>query len=174
MNIIETLQNLMNDSGFVSFFADGGWKNLVMIAVSCLLLYLGIKKQFEPLLLVGIAFGCLLVNVSNFFVDGVSSSNALYHPELWNAFLEEGGEYYHSYGHIMANGGLLDILYIGVKSGLYPSLIFLGIGATCCWVRLHRWAYSWHSSVQSAWALTATRLHPLVLSAVQTARQRSS
>ena len=129
MNMLETLQNLLNDSGFVSFFADGGWKNLVMIAVSCLLLYLGIKKQFEPLLLVGIAFGCLLVNVSNFFVDGASSSNALYHPELWNAFLEEGGEYYHSYGHIMANGGLLDILYIGVKSGLYPSLIFLGIGA---------------------------------------------
>ena len=129
MNMLETLQNLLNDSGFVSFFADGGWKNLVMIAVSCLLLYLGIKKQFEPLLLVGIAFGCLLVNVSNFFVDGASSANALYHPELWNAFLEEGGEYYHSYGHIMANGGLLDILYIGVKSGLYPSLIFLGIGA---------------------------------------------
>lgn len=126
MNMLETLQNLLNDSGFVSFFADGGWKNLVMIAVSCLLLYLGIKKQFEPLLLVGIAFGCLLVNVSNFFVDGASSANALYHPELWNAFLEEGGEYYHSYGHIMANGGLLDILYIGVKSGLYPSLIFLG------------------------------------------------
>ena len=113
MNMLETLQNLLNDSGFVSFFADGGWKNLVMIAVSCLLLYLGIKKQFEPLLLVGIAFGCLLVNVSNFFVDGASSANALYH----------------SYGHIMANGGLLDILYIGVKSGLYPSLIFLGIGA---------------------------------------------
>ena len=54
MNMLETLQNLLNDSGFVSFFADGGWKNLVMIAVSCLLLYLGIKKQFEPLLLVGI------------------------------------------------------------------------------------------------------------------------
>lgn len=52
MNMLETLQNLLNDSGFVSFFADGGWKNLVMIAVSCLLLYLGIKKQFEPLLLV--------------------------------------------------------------------------------------------------------------------------
>ena len=80
MNMLETLQNLLNDSGFVSFFADGGWKNLVMIAVSCLLLYLGIKKQFEPLLLVGIAFGCLLVNVSNFFIDGASSSNALYHP----------------------------------------------------------------------------------------------
>ena len=86
-------------------------------------------KKFEPLLLVGIAFGCLLVNVSNFFVDGASSANALYHPELWSAFLDESSQYYHSYGHIMANGGLLDILYIGVKTGLYPSLIFLGIGA---------------------------------------------
>ena len=186
MNMLETLQNLLNDSGFVSFFADGGWKNLVMIAVSCLLLYLGIKKQFEPLLLVGIAFGCLLVNVSNFFVDGASSSNALYHPELWNAFLEEGGEYYHSYGHIMANGGLLDILYIGVKSGLYPSLIFLGIGAMTDFgpllsspknlllVQLHRWVFSWRSLVRFAWALTAIRQHPSVSSAVQTARQRSS
>ena len=116
-----------------SFLVNGilsiTWQQAVMLLISFILLYLAIKKQFEPLLLVGIAFGCLLVNVSNFFVDGASSSNALYHPELWSAFLEEGGQYYHSYGHIMANGGPLDILYIGVKSGLYPSLIFLGIGA---------------------------------------------
>lgn len=129
MNILDTLQTLLNESGFASFFVEGGWKNLVMIAISCLLLYLGIVKKFEPLLLVGIAFGCLLVNISNFFVDGVSSANALYHPELWNAFLDETSEYYHSYGHIMSHGGLLDILYIGVKTGLYPSLIFLGVGA---------------------------------------------
>ena len=129
MNILDTLQTLLNESGFAGFFVDGGWKNLVMIAISCVLLYLGIVKKFEPLLLVGIAFGCLLVNISNFFVDGVSSANALYHPELWNAFLDETSEYYHSYGHIMSHGGLLDILYIGVKTGLYPSLIFLGVGA---------------------------------------------
>lgn len=129
MNILDTLQTLLNDSGFTGFFMDGGWKNIVMIAISCVLLYLGIVKKFEPLLLVGIAFGCLLVNISNFFVDGASSANALYHPELWSAFLDESSEYYHSYGHIMANGGLLDILYIGVKTGLYPSLIFLGVGA---------------------------------------------
>jgi len=129
MNILDTLQTLLNESGFVGFFMDGGWKNLVMIAISCVLLYLGIVRKFEPLLLVGIAFGCLLVNISNFFVDGASSANALYHPELWSAFLDESSEYYHSYGHIMSNGGLLDILYIGVKTGLYPSLIFLGVGA---------------------------------------------
>lgn len=129
MDILETLQKLLNDSGFMGFFLDGGWKNLIMIVISCFLLWLGIKKKFEPLLLVGIAFGMLLVNVSNFYVDGVSSANALYHPELWDAFLDENSEFYHSYGHIMSNGGLLDILYIGVKTGLYPSLIFLGVGA---------------------------------------------
>ncbi len=129
MNILETLQTLLEDSGFMGFFLDGGWKNLIMIAIACVLLYLGIVKKFEPLLLVGIAFGCLLVNVSNFFADGASSPDALYHPELWSQFLDETSEYYHSYGNIMANGGLLDILYIGVKTGLYPSLIFLGIGA---------------------------------------------
>ena len=126
MNILETLQRLLMDSGFVGFFMDGGWKNLIMIAVACLLLYLGIVKKFEPLLLVGIAFGCLLVNVSNFFVDGASSANALYHPELWSAFLDESSQYYHSYGHIMANGGLLDILYIGVKTGMVSSFDLFG------------------------------------------------
>ena len=129
MDILETLQKLANESGFMGFFLDGGWKNLIMIGISCFLLWLGIKKKFEPLLLVGIAFGMLLVNVSNFYIDGVSSANPLYHPELWDAFLDKNSEFYHSYGHIMSNGGFLDILYIGVKTGIYPSLIFLGVGA---------------------------------------------
>lgn len=129
MDILETLKTLALDSGFARFFSIDGLKNLAMILISFLLLYFGIKKKFEPLLLVGIAFGCLLVNVSNFFSGGESSAEALYHPELWDAFLDHDSEFYHSYGHIMANGGLLDILYIGVKSGLYPSLIFLGVGA---------------------------------------------
>lgn len=129
MDIIETLKTLGTSSGFAGFFVEEGWKNLVMIIISFVLLYLGIKKKFEPLLLVGIAFGCLLVNVSNFFVGGESSAEALYHPELWDAFLNPDSEFYHSYGHVMSSGGLLDILYIGVKTGLYPSLIFLGVGA---------------------------------------------
>ncbi|MDE6781179.1 MAG: sodium ion-translocating decarboxylase subunit beta, partial [Ruminococcus sp.] len=129
MDILETLKTLAENSGFAGFLSIDGLKNLVMILVSFFLLYLGIKRKFEPLLLVGIAFGCLLVNVSNFFSGGVSSAEALYHPELWDAFLDPNSEFYHSYGHIMADGGLLDILYIGVKSGLYPSLIFLGVGA---------------------------------------------
>lgn len=126
MDILQTLIDLWEGSGFSSFFADGGWKNLIMIGISCVLLYLGIKKKFEPLLLVGIAFGCLLVNLSYF---GPDSTDALYHPDLWTNFLDPESEYYHSYGHILASGGLLDILYIGVKAGIYPSLIFMGVGA---------------------------------------------
>ncbi len=127
MNIIETLKKLLLESGFAGFFQNGGWQNAVMIIIACLLLYLGIKKKFEPLLLVGIAFGCLLVNVSYFV--GLTEADALYHPELWSQFLDANSEYYHSYGHIMAHGGFLDILYIGVKAGIYPSLIFMGVGA---------------------------------------------
>ena len=126
MDILQTLIDLWEGSGFSSFFADGGWKNLIMIGISCVLLYLGIKKKFEPLLLVGIAFGCLLVNLSYF---GPDSTDALYHPDLWTNFLDPNSEHYHSYGHILASGGLLDILYIGVKAGIYPSLIFMGVGA---------------------------------------------
>ena len=116
MDILETLKTLWESSGFHSFLIDGGWKNLIMIAVSCLLLYL-----------VGIAFGCLLVNLS-YFIGG-DTSDALYHVDLWDNFLNPEHADYHSYGAIMAHGGLLDILYIGVKAGIYPSLIFMGVGA---------------------------------------------
>ena len=129
--MLESLAKLVTESGFAGFFSNpDGWKNLVMIAIACVLLYLGIKKQYEPLLMVGIAVGCLLANVSSVFMtaDG-RLPDALYHQELWDAFLTEGSGHYHSYGYIMANGGLIDILYIGVKAGIYPCLIFIGIGA---------------------------------------------
>ncbi len=127
MNILDSLQKLVMESGFASFFiTDGGWKNLIMVLLAFALLYLGIVKKYEPLLLCGIAFGCLLTNLSYFVGQG---ENALYHPELWAAFLDETSPYYHSYGHIMSNAGLLDFFYIGVKAGIYPSLIFLGVGA---------------------------------------------
>lgn len=72
------------ESGFACVFRhpDGGWKNLIMIIIAFVLLYLGIVKKFEPLLLCGIAFGCLLTNLSYFIGMG---ENALYHPELWEA-----------------------------------------------------------------------------------------
>ena len=130
-DILGTLQKLAVESGFAGLIANGGWQNLVMIVIACVLLYLGIVKGFEPLLLVGIAFGCLLANLSYFpgLGEDLNATNALYHPELWEAFLTEGGPYYHSYGHVLSNAGLLDIFYIGVKAGLYPSLIFMGVGA---------------------------------------------
>ena len=123
INIGEILLTLWNDSGFAAIFSGfsvGGWQNLAMLAISCVLLYLAIVKQFEPLLLCGIAFGCLLSNLPG---------GGLYHQELWTAFMDETSEFYHSYGHIMSHGGLIDIFYIGVKTSLYPCLIFMGVGA---------------------------------------------
>ena len=123
INIGEILLTLWNDSGFAAIFSGfgaGGWQNLVMLVISCVLLYLAIVKQFEPLLLTGIAFGCLLSNLPG---------GGLYHQELWTAFMDHSSEFYHSYGHVMSNGGLIDIFYIGVKTSLYPCLIFMGVGA---------------------------------------------
>ena len=127
----DTLYKLAVESGFAGLVVDGGWRNLVMIVIACVLLYLGIVKGFEPLLLVGIAFGCLLANISYFpgLSADLNATNALYHPELWDAFLDPNSPYYHSYGHILTNAGLLDVFYIGVKAGIYPSIIFMGVGA---------------------------------------------
>ena len=130
--ILEKLGKLVTESGFVQIFTSpDGWKALIMIVIACVLLYLGIKKQYEPLLMVGIAVGCLLANVS--VLGGVE--NALYHQELWDRFLNSGAytegyeSYLHKFGPILSEGGLIDILYIGVKAGIYPCLIFIGIGA---------------------------------------------
>ena len=62
MDVLGVFYKLWSESGFSAFFMDGGWKNLIMILIAFVLLYLGIVKKFEPLLLVGIAFGCLLTN----------------------------------------------------------------------------------------------------------------
>ncbi len=115
-SILNVLQEIVETSGFAALVSAGGWKNLIMIALACVLLYLGIGKKFEPLLLVGIAFGMLLTNLPG---------AGLYHPELWDEIIA-GNK---GYGDVLTEGGLLDILYIGVKTGLYPSLIFLGVGA---------------------------------------------
>lgn len=119
MEFLERLIEFLKSTGFYMLFGsfmDGGWKNLVMIALSCFLLWLAIKKKFEPLLLIGIAFGMLLTNL-----PGAD----MYHGDLWTQFMNhEIG-----YGEIMLKGGLLDYLYIGVKTCIYPCLIFIGIGA---------------------------------------------
>ena len=107
-------------SGFGTFFQPAiegvqpaGWTYAVMIALACFLLYLAIKKQFEPLLLLPIAFGMLLTNLPG---------AEMYHSELfagghvhWDIFVDKAG--------------LLDYLYLGVKLGIYPCLIFVGVGA---------------------------------------------
>ncbi len=120
------MADLAAESGFAGFLADGGWKNIIMILISFLFMYLAIAKGFEPLLLLPISFGMLLTNLP--FAE-------MYHPEYWEYLEnipERSGElnsHYIDYGRILQHGGLLDILYMGVKLQIYPPLIFLGIGA---------------------------------------------
>ena len=112
MNIGEILLKLWNESGFAAMDI----RNAIMLVIGCVLLYLAIVKKFEPLLLCGIAFGCILTNLPG---------TGLYHNDLWTAFMnKEIG-----YGEILKNGGLLDYFYIGVKTSIYPCLIFMGVGA---------------------------------------------
>ena len=113
-NALGILTRLWETSGFFMMVSD--WRQLIMIVIALFLLYLGLVKKFEPLLLIGIAFGMLLVNLPG--------SN-MYHPELWDGYIAGTT----TITDIFHEGGLLDILYIGVKSGLYPSLIFMGVGA---------------------------------------------
>ena len=96
------------------------WGQGIMLILSFFLLYLAIVKKYEPLLLLPIAFGMLLTNLP---------AAGMYHAELWTAFLDESSPMYHSYGAILKEAGLLDIMYMGVKMGLYPCLIFMGVGA---------------------------------------------
>ncbi len=114
MDIGQIFVDLVKDSGFAGLFTGMGWQNAVMIVIALVLLFLGIVKKFEPLLLVGIAFGMLLTNLP---LGGV------FHAEMWN---NPDGV---SYSEVLQNGGLIDILYIGVKTGVYPCLIFVGVGA---------------------------------------------
>lgn len=121
INLQNAMLNFWDKMGFVAFFEGEGWKNLVMLCIGCFLLYLAIKKEYEPLLLLPIAFGMILTNLPG---------AGLFHTSMWNEeFLNPESPYYHSYRHVMAEGGLLDVLYIGVKAGIYPCLIFLGVGA---------------------------------------------
>ena len=105
----------LQDTGVYKFFTiDGGWKNLVMIGVACFLCYLAIGKKFEPLLLLPIAIGMLLTNL-----PGAD----IFHEELFAG----GHVHWKEFGEMSV--GLLDVLYLGVKLGVYPCLIFIGVGA---------------------------------------------
>ena len=111
----QTFIDFYQGMGLYKFFDfnNGGWKYLVMLCIAFLLLYLAIVKEFEPLLLLPIAFGMLLTNLPG---------AGMFHEELFS-----GG---HVHWQEFANGaGLLDYLYLGVKLGIYPCLIFIGVGA---------------------------------------------
>lgn len=129
-----TFTGLIESSGFMGLDV----RNVIMILLSFVLFYLAIKKQYEPLLMLPIAFGMLLTNLPN---------TGLYHPELWdpatnpyfaptynaedlnNIFVTFKQETSLDYGRVLHDGGLLDMLYLGVKLQIYPPLIFLGIGS---------------------------------------------
>ncbi len=120
LNILgEGLLNFLEKTGVsVLFGGNGNPLNLVMVAIACVLFYLAIVKQYEPLLLLPIAFGMLLANLPG---------TGVFHPEYFTG--AEAVEKGLDFGKIAKEGGLLDLLYLGVKLGIYPPLIFLGIGA---------------------------------------------
>ena len=110
----EKVSKFLNDTGF-AHLSSGNWLCLVMIVVACVLFYLAIVKKFEPLLLLPIAFGMLLTNLPG---------AGLFHPELFDGGHVHWGDFSNS-----NNVGLLDYLYLGVKLGIYPCIIFIGVGA---------------------------------------------
>lgn len=114
MNILEIFESFWNSTGIAQFFANGGWMNIIMIALGCVLIFLAIKKDFEPYLLIPIAVGMILTNIpgAHIFVK-----EAVIDP-----LTNEVVDYNYS--------GLIGTLYYGVKYEIYPCLIFLGIGAT--------------------------------------------
>ncbi|WP_298035536.1 sodium ion-translocating decarboxylase subunit beta, partial [uncultured Dysosmobacter sp.] len=195
---MEAILNFVNDTGFTLLLQDGGWKNLIMLCIACFLLYLGIGKKFEPLLMVTIAFGMLMTNLPGanmfheiFFAGGhvhwdligggpitaqfLSEMNTLgvsqdvlapyveqlmataqtaFSPEVIETMItdlttsaegamsvfeaqlqallqaEQAAAYYGmTLSNVTVSAGLIDILYLGVKLGIYPCLIFMGVGA---------------------------------------------
>ncbi len=125
-----TVAGLINDSGIYDII-KGNWKSAVMILISFVLLYLAIVKQFEPLLLMPIAFGMLLTNLP---LAGIMDepiyeiiSNPTYHGKAGIPIYN--GDMLVGYQYIKQNGGLLYYLYQGVKLGIFPPLIFMGVGA---------------------------------------------
>ena len=113
--IFTNIAEIFAKSGWAQiFFTEGGWKYAVMLAVACVLLYLAIVKQFEPLLLLPIGFGMLMTNLP---LDGI------FHMDI---FINETNHI--DWALLGSSGGIVDYIYLGVKLGIYPPLIFLGIG----------------------------------------------
>ena len=124
--MLESFANFLQNTGFYALISSGGIdavKTIIMIAIACVLLYLAIVKKFEPLLLLPIAFGMLLSNLPMI----KDSSAIMMHTEFFTnpEYMTDGK--YINVGYICQHGGLLDLLYLGVKLGIYPPLIFVGI-----------------------------------------------
>ncbi len=111
IDVGDSLMNFAESTGFVGLVQD--WRCIVMLLIACVLLYLAIVKQYEPLLLLPIAFGMVLTNLPG---------AGMFHSELF-----EGGHVHWTGFDSLA--GLIDYLYLGVKLGIYPCLIFVGVGA---------------------------------------------
>ena len=113
--IFTNIAEIFAKSGWAQiFFTEGGWKYAVMLTVACVLLYLAIVKQFEPLLLLPIGFGMLMTNLP---LDGI------FHMDI---FINSTNHI--DWALLGSSGGMVDYIYLGVKLGIYPPLIFLGIG----------------------------------------------
>ena len=113
--IFKNIAEIFAKSGWAQIiFTEGGWKYAVMLAVACVLLYLAIVKQFEPLLLLPIGFGMLMTNLP---LDGI------FHMDI---FINSSNHI--DWALLGSSGGMVDYIYLGVKLGIYPPLIFLGIG----------------------------------------------
>ncbi len=132
-SIWDSIISILHESGLLQLFVGDGWKNAIMIGIACFLLYLAIGRQFEPLLLLPIAFGMLLVNLP---LSGVMDVPTTELVPLAQASATEIAKYGQivmpdgqTYVEVAHSGGLLYYLYLGVKLGIYPPLIFLGIGA---------------------------------------------
>jgi oxaloacetate decarboxylase beta subunit len=118
--ILDTITNFLENTGIARLFgSDNWWQYLLMYLIAGVLIYLAIVRKYEPLLLLPIAIGMLLTNL-----PGAN----MFHFEMWIDASNQPSVL-ESVKMVIQSGGLLDLLYIGVKLGIYPCLIFIGIGA---------------------------------------------
>ncbi len=140
---MQAILNFCAQTGFFQFFQGDNWKCAVMIVIACVLLFLGIVKKFEPLLLVPIAFGMLITNLPgagmfheilfagghiHWGLFGGAPVTAEFLAELAEVGVAEAVLNTVTVGQVISVG-LVDILYLGIKLGIYPCLIFMGVGA---------------------------------------------
>ena len=140
---MEAIANFLTSTGFYQFFQGENWKSAIMLVIACILLFLGIVKKFEPLLLVPIAIGMLVTNLPgagmfheilfagghvHWELFGGQPITAEFIAEMQAAGVADAVLNTVSVGQTISVG-LVDVLYLGIKLGIYPCLIFMGVGA---------------------------------------------